>query len=304
MKKLVLLLACAFVSVNVYAMETQPIQAQSQEQKTTVLTVDHDDVINIKNKMNALDYARYAAIIARIAWNNPSGAASLVWNWRSIKNRGMETAQRVDGTSNIIYTLAQELKEEGYPDLTPYVEEMTAITVKPTPIWPTINYLKELKGQGYTIVGATNQDYFQNKYFRERMEAQGIKFNDFLDGVLVAHTVIKAQELETNKSKELLQLLDADKQIYMPTAPDGHKPNPHYYAALKALGTKLNSRANHFIHTDDLQKNIVGAQNYGFSGAHFNLPDGKSARRCTSLERQNTFDAWKVDLDSQLARHA
>lgn len=263
--------------------------------KKIVYTFDHDDVINTKNKLGFFDYTKYIPVIAKVAWTNPAGAARLIWNWNHIKTRGKQVAQRIQGTSNIMYALAQELKNEGYADLTPYVEEMTAITVKPTPIWQTINYIKELKQKGYTVIGATNQDYYQNKYFRERMAAQGVRFNELFDAVLVAHTKIKAEELP--KTLELVHLLEPG--IYMPSSGKGTKPHTDYFYALKEVSKRHAPHAKVFIHTDDKPENIQGAQKTrGFSKALlFKLPSGKSARKCTPEELQATFDEWKKSLE-------
>ncbi len=261
--------------------------------KKTVFTVDHDDVINTKEKMGVTDYAKYMVVIGKIGWNNPRGALGLVWNWRAIKNRGEQVAQRVQGTSNIIYTLAQELKGEGYADLTPYVEEMTAITVKPKPIWKTINHLKELKQQGYTIIGATNQDYYQHKAFREKMEAQGVKLSEIFDATVVAHTILKAKELQ--KTNALAQELEPG--IFMPTSTQGHKIHTDYFKALKTVAQKYAPRANNFVHTDDKLENVKTARRVpGFANSvHFKLPE-KSARHCSQAQLDATIAQWKSDV--------
>lgn len=264
--------------------------------KTTVLTVDHDDVINTKEKLGVTDWAKYIPVIAKIGWNNPRGALGLMWNWRAIKRRGEDLANHVQGTSNIIYTLAQKLKDEGYADLTPYVPEMTAITVKPKPIWSTINHLKQLKTQGYTIIGATNQDYYQNKAFREKMEAQGVKLSELFDAVLVAHTLVKAKELQPTNA--LAQELEPG--IYMPTSTQGHKIHTDYFKALKTVAHIHAPYANSFVHTDDKLENVNTARQVKlFKGVHFKLPE-KSARHCSQAQLNATIAQWKTDIEKHI----
>ena len=232
-------------------------------------------------------------VIGKIGLQNPRGAAGLVWNWRAIRSRGEQVAERVQGTSNIIYTLAQELKGEGYADLTPYVEEMTAITVKPKPIWPTINQLKELKKQGFTIIGATNQDYYQHAAWKKKMEAQGVTLSEIFDATVVAHTILKAKELP--KTNALAQELEPG--IFMPTSTQGHKVYPDYFKALKTVARIHAPHANSFVHTDDKLENVKTARTvHGFrNSVHFKLPE-KSARHCTQAQLDETIAQWKTDI--------
>lgn len=264
----------------------------AMDPKNTVLTVDHDDVINIKNKLGFIDYAKYMLVIGKVALHSPRGAAGLLWNWGNVQRRGAEVAKRVQGTSNIIYTLAQELKNEGYVDLTPYVEEMTAITVKPSPIWPMINELKKLKEQGYTIIGATNQDYYQNKAFREKMAAQGVNLSDIFTATVVAHTLLKADEIKADDAAH-----EIEQGIYMPASPNGHKVYTDYFDALRQVAQKHAPGATVLAHTDDKLENVQTAQKAGFKGLHFKLPDGKTnARHCTKEELAATCQDWKSQI--------
>ena len=72
----------------------------------------------------------------------------------------------------------------------------------------------------------------------------------------------------------------------------------HFYEALKVVGHKFVSCPALLIHTDDKIENIYGAQAVeGFAAVHFNLPNGKSARRCTEAELQAAFDHWKSEIE-------
>lgn len=291
MKKLFLkgLMALALVT----SFSVMPLCAMEESSAKRVYAFDHDDVINTKEKLGVTDYIKYVGIIARLGWSDPQGAASLLWNWRMIKDRGHRVATEKEGTSNVIYALAQELKKEGYADLTNYVEEMTAITLKPKPIWSTINYIKELKQRGEVVIGATNQDYIQNKYFRKRMEEQGVNFDELFDGIVTSHSVVKAKDMpKTNNFYHELE-----DGIFMPTSPKGHKPNAAYYKAVKAVAKKFAANATTVIFTDDKEENIIGAKKSGLKAVHFDLPEGKSARRCTPEQIAATFAMWKSAIE-------
>ncbi|MGE0009562.1 MAG: hypothetical protein AB7F19_03390 [Candidatus Babeliales bacterium] len=289
MKKLILhlFMACALMGGF-----TAPLTALPQK---TVFTVDHDDVINTKGKFGITECAKILLVVSKIAWHSPRGAASLLWNWRAIYARGQQEAQVTNGATNVISVLAQELKNEGYPDLTPYTEEITAITINPTPIMPVIEKLQELKKQGYVIIGATNQDYYQNKAFRKKMAAQGVKLEELFDGVLVAYTTLKAQGLAKNRES----VHELEPGIYMPTSAKGYKPNFEYFTALKAVARKYAPKAKVFVHTDDKLIHIQGAQKVkGFAKSlHFKLPEDKSARRCTKAELLATIAEWKASIE-------
>lgn len=170
---------------------------------------------------------------------------------------------------------------------------MTDITVKPKPIQEVIEQLKELKKQGYTIIGATNQDYYQNKAFRKKMAAQGVNVEELFDGVLVAHTILKASEIQ--KGQELHEI---EPGVFMPTSTKGYKPNFEYFTALKKLAKMRAPKANSFVHIDDKLENIEGAQKVkGFSKAlHFKLPEDKSARRCTKEELLAAIAELKANI--------
>lgn len=280
----------ATISAPSYAMK------QKAQHAKRVFTFDHDDVINTKEKLGILDYAKFVKVVAKLGWNNPRGALGLLWNWRTIKNRGYEVAGRVEGTSNVIHTLAQELKADGYADLTDYVEEMTAITLKPKPIWHTINYIKELKERGEVVLGATNQDCIQNKYYRQRMAEQGVDLKELFDGTMTAYSVVKAKKLP--KTNTLYH--EVEDGVFMPTSPKGHKPHNDYYQAVKAMAKKHASKVETVIHTDDKKENITGAQKAGLIGMLFALPEGKSARKCTTAEIAATFELWKKNIEKKL----
>ena len=123
------------------------------------------------------------------------------------------------------------------------------------------------------------------------MEAQGVHFDELFDAVLVAYTTVKAKELP--RANGLLHELEPG--IFMPASAKGTKPNVEYFYALKKLSQKHAPKAKTFVHTDDKLENIQGAQKVkGFSkSVLFNLPDGKSARRCTLEELAATIAEWK-----------
>ncbi len=265
--------------------------AHTQKQ---IFTFDCDDVVNIRGKMGFSEIASYMSLIVKVTWHQPHKAAKLLWNWRAIKKRGHEISEHMQGATNIIHALSKELVAQRHADIAPYTEEIISYFVKPKPIWQVINYIKELKKQGYTIIGATNQDYCHNKYFRKRMQEQGVCIEELFDAIVVSHTV--AQAKERYHEHEIYH--EVEPGVFMPSSRNGHKPHEDFYKAVKAVGHKLVPTASLFIHSDDKLENIHGAHSVeGFQAIHFKLPQGKSARKCTAAELEATYLAWKSDID-------
>lgn len=269
------------------------LQAIPHTQKH-IYTFDCDDVVNIRGKIGFKEIANYMSLILKITWHQPHKAAKLLWNWKAIKKRGYEIAKYTEGATNIIHILSKELVAKGHADLAPHTEEIISYFVKPRPIWHIINYIKELKKQGYTVIGATNQDCFHNKYFRKRMQEQGVCIEELFDAIVVSHTITHAKE--RYHEHELYH--EVEPCIFMPTSRNGHKPHADFYKAVKAVGHKLVPTASLFIHSDDKIANIQGADAVeNFKAVHFKLPPGKSARKCTTAELEATFLAWKSDIE-------
>lgn len=262
-----------------------------------IYTFDCDDVVNIRGKIGIAELANYVSLFLKIHWYQPHKAVKLMWNWKAIKKRGHELAMHIEGATNIIHALAKELVAQGHADIAPYSEEIISYFVKPKPIWPVINYIKELKKQGYTVIGATNQDYFHNKYFRKRMQAQGVCIEELFDAIVVSHTDAHAKK--QYHEHELYH--EVEPGVFMPSSRNGHKPHADFYKAVKAVGHKLVPTASHFIHSDDKLENIHGAQAVdNFKAVHFKLPK-RSARKCTAAELEATFFKWKSDIDQLFA---
>ncbi len=263
-----------------------------------IFTFDCDDVVNIRGKMGLAEFANYLSLIVKVTWYQPHKAAKLMWNWKTIKKRGFELSKHMEGATNIIHALAKELVAQGHADIAPYAEEIISYFVKPKPIWPVINYIKELKKQGYTVIGATNQDYCHNKYFRKRMKEHGVCIDELFDAIVVSHTVTHAKE--QYHEHELYHEIEPG--IFMPSSRNGHKPHADFYTTVRAVGHKLLPTASLFIHSDDKIENIHGARSVeGFKAVHFNLPPGKSARKCTAAELQTTFLTWKSEIDQLIS---
>lgn len=262
--------------------------------KSRIYTFDFDDVVNIRERLGLYECACYGKLLVKLAVQEPAKVGTFLWNWRSIKARVKELSNEMHGATKIIHTLSAELVEKGHLDIAPYADNIIAYFVKPKPIWSIIDYIKELKKQGYVVLGATNQDYSHNKYIRAKMAQQGVDLDELFDAIVISHTTTQVQHITPHDAL----MYEIEPGVYMPCSPEGHKPHAHFYEALKAVGILLVPTAELFIHTDDRLENIHGAKSVqGFAAVHFNLPDGKSARRCTSAELDAAFLAWKSEIE-------
>ncbi len=281
MKKLfVMLLNCLLFSSMLCAMQPE------------VLTVDLDDVVSIKQKVGLGDYA---TLLPRILFWHPTFLATL-FNFNKIQMQGEKIGRDVDGASNIIHQLVQKLKEDGYSDLSYYEPEIVARSVNPKPLSDVITFLKDLKKKGYVLIGATNQDYMQNKSYRNKMKDQGQDLQDLFDAIVTTR-VNHLNEVNGKPIDEQEPFTQVEDMIYMVNSPTGVKPQEGYYEVLKKVGKKLNPSAKRFIHVDDRIENVEGAKKVDdFEGVHFNLPAG-SARKSSPEELANALEGYKKGLE-------
>ncbi len=257
-----------------------------------VLTVDFDDVVSIKQKVGFQDYA---TLLPRILFWHPTILTALL-NFNKIQAQGDEIGRTVDGASNIIHEMVQKLKEDGYPDLSYYESEIVDRSVNPKPLSDVIAFLKDLKKKGYVLIGATNQDYMQNKSYRNKMKDQGQDLHDLFDAIVVTR-VNHLNEVNGKPVDEQEPFTQVEDMIYMVNSPAGVKPQEGYYEALKKVGQKLNPDAKRFIHVDDTKGHIEGAKKVDdFEAIHFNLPAG-SARKSTPEQLANALEGYKKGLE-------
>lgn len=124
-----------------------------------------------------------------------------------------------------------------HPFLTPYIEKAIDIINEQIPMIPTIDYIKQLKQQGFKVYVFSNIGKHTFEKFR-------IKFKDIFD------------------------LFDG----YSVTDPDDRwiqKPNAEAYYKFLAM---FNVQPEHVIFVDDQANNIKGAQKVGISTILFRCP--------------------------------
>jgi len=255
-----------------------------------VLTVDFDDVISIRQKPGIADFA---TLIARVAFWHPSFLSAFL-NFNALELEGRRVASTVDGAANIIHRLLRNLHEQGYPDLSYYESDIIERSINPKPLDSVIDFLRALKGMGYTLVGATNQDYLQNKVYRKKMKDQGVDLDALFDGIVTT----RVHHLDRPNGKEVQEdapYTELEKGVYMLTNSKATKPSSLYYQALRRVARKIHPQARRFIHVDDKQENVGGARDVDFEAILFNLPAG-TARKSSPAELNRALDGYRKGL--------
>lgn len=280
MKRLSFLLFISFLMQPAYAM------------KPEVLSVDFDDVLSIRKKVG---FKSYFSMMPRIIFWNPSLVFKLRKLWKTLEKEGGEMKTATHGASNVIHQVVQKLKNEGHIDLSYYEPELIARTSNPKPNYKMVHFLQALKKKGYLLLGATNQDYIQDKTYRERMKEQGVNLDELFDGIVVTR-VNHLNEINGKPVDDTKPYTEVEDGVYMINSPDAVKPNTAYYEVVKQVGKKLNPNAELFIHVDDKKENIDGVEKVAaFKGIHFELPAG-SARKSTPRQLARALDRYKQEL--------
>ena len=157
----------------------------------------------------------------------------------------------------------------------------------------SIELLKELKGEGHILIGATNQDYKSNSMYLKKLQEQGFNFCKLFNAILVTHS--EGIEAKTKPSAQYPGRVYIKKRIYM-VDKEIKKPDQVYFKILKGLGEKLNSNATEFYLIDDQYQNIDGANNSGFTGIQFELPKDSTGKRLSTRKTSNQ------DLDTAVKK--
>ncbi len=285
MKKLfVLLLNCLLFSSVLYAIQTE------------VLTVDLDDVISKKGKPT-WDMLKLSVPLATQEGilSSPGRWWSYITLLRKVRELNDDKEHPIEGASNLLYAATQAIKDEGYTDFSDQLSEIVAQAVDPTAIPEVFNFLKELKDKGYILIGATNQDYLQNRMYRKKMKKSGFAVDNLFDAIVVTR-VNHLNEVNGKPVDEKEAFTQVEDSVYMVNSPAGVKPHMGYYEALKKVGQKLNPDAKRFIHVDDKKENVMGAEKVDdFKGIHFNLPAG-SARKSSPEELNEALKGYRKGL--------
>ncbi len=262
-----------------------------------VLTVDLDDVVSKKGKPT-WDMLMLSGPLAM-----QEGILSSPGRWwgymtflQKVRELNADKAHPIEGASNLLYTAMQAIKDEGYTDFSDNLSEVISHAVDPTAIPEVFNFLKGLKGKEYILIGATNQDYLQNRFYREKMKKSGFDVDDLFDAIVTTR-VNHLNEINGKPIDEQEPFTQMKDMIYMVNSPTGVKPQEGYYEALKKVGKKLNPSAKRFIHVDDKSENVEGAKKVDdFEAIHFNLPAG-SARKSSPEELAKALEGYKKGLE-------
>lgn len=267
-------------------------QSVSYSAQPEIISVDFDDVISSRVKVN---FKEYASLIPRIVLSHPSILFHLWSWWNTLEKDGREIAQSVNGASNVIHALIQKLKDEGYADLSDYESELIARTSNPKANLAMITLLKALKKQGYTLIGATNQDYLQDITYRKKMKDQGVDLDALFDAIIVTRVnhLNTMNGIPIDDTKPYTEVEDG---IYMLNDPKAVKPHPSYYEAEKLIAQTIQPDEKLIIHVDDKRENIEGADAVsGVKGIQFYLPSG-SARKSSLAELARALEQYKQGL--------
>ena len=277
--------------------EKQKKESEQSPHVTTVISFDIDDVVSGKEKVGLNDYI---SLVSRIVFFHPMLITALrPQNFKDIRAMSAEIQKSTNGAANIIHALIKKLNDKGYGDLSYYEGELIARSQKPYPVPAMIEIIKKLRAQGYTIIGATNQDYMQHMAYRAHIKSKHqIDFNELFDAVLttrVNHIKPPTVSDVPCRWSDLPYKLNEIDNIYVVHDREAYKPRAAYFKAEKWLAKKLLPGVKTIIHTDDKQNNIDGANAEGLVGIHFNLPDG-NVRKSTPENLIRAIKAWYDDL--------
>ncbi|MCA9770700.1 hypothetical protein KC460_05005 [Candidatus Dependentiae bacterium] len=275
--------------------EQKTLVNNNVQTKAVIFAFDMDDVMSISKKVGFIDFIG----MLRIVFHHPSILSALI-NIKKIQKDGVTISKEVNGSTNVIYTLLNKLKEDGYGDLRDYADEIMNRSMKRKPIQQMVDAAKSLKDQGYVLIGATNQDWKQHLAYREQMRKHGVDLNEIFDAVLVTR-VNHIQVPEDQKEKSFFIPVEYE-NMYAAIDKNAYKPHKEYYEILKDLTKYIASQkgitVDSIIFTDDKKENALGANNNGINGIHFELAGG-SARKTSPEDLQKTVNNWKVQLNKK-----
>lgn len=287
--KLFLFSLVAFISA-VAAMESSFSQIKP---KSTVIAMDMDDVLSIKQKPGVMDFIGLSRIVFRHPW-----ILAVLMNMGELHKEGIEIGQKLNGAGNTVHAVVEKLKERGYGDFSGYEDEILERAIKPKPIQAMVDAMKNLKKQGYILIGATSHDWKQDLAYRKKMREQGADLNDLFDAVVVA----RVNHIPTVKGEKASFFYKpvTNENMYSATLQKAYKPRKPYYTTLKKVAKHIADQkgvlVDKIIFTDDKQENIDAAKEVGLETIHFDLPSG-SARKTSPEDLQKTVDSWKKQLN-------
>jgi hypothetical protein len=257
-----------------------------------VIGIDMDDVVSIRQKPGFMDFIG----LVKIVFRHPRVLAAFM-NIHAIQKEGHRVSQELNGSANVIHTVLEKLKGDGYGDFSDYADEILECATKPEPIKEMVDVIRDLKKQGYIIVGATNHDWKQELAYRKKMRHQGVDSNELFDAVVV--TRVNHIPVPDSEQGAAFYRPVENENMYSVIQQNVYKPKDSYYQVLKQVASHIASKkgviVKNIIFTDDKKENTDAAKKAAIESIHFDLSGG-SARKTSAEDLQKTVANWKDQL--------
>lgn len=165
-----------FISLFLAAMDTPPAAEKSSPKP--VIAVHLSIVSDRENPDTAADQS--AEVGKRLFKNADRFWVGIkLWtNKKAIDEKGKELAKLETGTTNVT---KQVLEKYGVTD--GEIRELTKAAINPEIKEHELNFIKDLKAQGFKIVGITDQDHVHHEIYREKVSSK-VDLNELLEGIV------------------------------------------------------------------------------------------------------------------------
>lgn len=271
------------------------------EKKGVVVTVDFDGVV-AGNQLTGKNPLTYLNAFGGLVLKNPSMLITAARCHAIIGQLVQEARQKAGPhttTQSIVQHVLEGFKTQGCGDYLYLKDEITRRSIQPKAIPAMIAFLNELKKEGYTLIGATNQNTNHAWEFMQKLSAQGVPVHTLFDAVLTTHSPEdKELEICPTQAHNFTDLRVAE--------PDIKKPQEAYYQTLQHIGQAYNPQAKHFLHLDDDAQNVAGANNTNnFNGILIDLPKNekgktKNPTSLTPQEQEEVVKKLRTDFEVYL----
>jgi FMN phosphatase YigB (HAD superfamily) len=224
-----------------------------QQAEKPVFAFDCDDVISSRS----CEPTKVVTVLAKIAVKHPVMVAYGIVNFNKVRQIAKEASKNNNGSANIIDAVVEQLKTEGYGDLTDLKDELLDAFTSPKPYLPILTLMKQLHDAGYTVVTATNQDTKHHEIYRKKIATFAPEFDlDKITDKTIAHNY-KNSPAQCNNG-----VCTIDNRNH--GVENAAKPDIAYFEAIKTI-----TGSNNIFFFDDKLKNIKGAQQAGIKAEQF-----------------------------------
>lgn len=268
--------------------------------KSTVIVIDMDDVMSIRQKPGLMDFAD---LCCKLTLQQPCTVlTALQAACMHICQKGWDVPNELkkltelNGAGNVVHAILKGLNELGWGDFTTHEYDILERSIKPKPIHEMVNAIKTLKEKGHILIGATNHDWRQEIVYRKKMRGQGVDPNELFDAVLVTrvnHICPEGVDYESFYQPFLPE------NMYVAKQKDAYKPHDSYFRTLSDvvsyIARKKGIIVEKTIFTDDKKENADAAKKAHLDAIHFDLSGG-SARKTSPEDLQKTITEWKGAL--------